>query len=690
MKRLARLLPFLVIFCAVSAKPAVAQVVGSTCNPPLHSPNSAPPLVSLLVATHKCLLANYDPDIPNYDYVQATVDLEQAGISHLVAGPDGLSTAQRVSILNDYAFWKLQQHDGWTTHQAANVLQLVVKLAPNRAVAWLNLGDALRQEMDSVSFFPNGVFMSGTLSPTPAQKKALASQALAAYRHYVVLSPKPVARVSTYLNALPSLQPAQAANWSTLDAILHTADEPKAAAVVLSLDDQPAAKLALAMDLALFLPNPNLEQINDLLQATAPDSWATLNGFDGTATSFVPYLQVVVPPYGEGNFPVACGMLRRYPELLQATQANWGSSRDNFDPVVACDDPKLQLPSSVARLDDDLAGPGGTGNVCGTIRFGLDRANASYLQLIQYAPEALLPPFTALGGNPNVNAPPVGQQEQVGMQRLGIGPDTVPLQAWGETDISSHIQESHVASDFKQAKADLATHYQSAFGLSPADAEQAAFRAAWLVERAWTWADAGKPDPLAEALLGHQSLTQVQAALAAESPVRASLLFDAVAYPEALKLLLAQHPDLSVTTPIGKTVLMEAAKYNQLESVQLLLAAGAAVNAASLPPGNIPNNGYNAGYGYPCGGIYEIYHGSRTALMYAAANSGLPVINALLAAGADTGAKDSTGATALDYLEGHGPASKNPVLDAADFKIAAQELSNLNPHVAKPSTPHTT
>jgi hypothetical protein len=56
---------------------------------------------------------------------------------------------------------------------------------------------------------------------------------------------------------------------------------------------------------------------------------------------------------------------------------------------------------------------------------------------------------------------------------------------------------------------------------------------------------------------------------------------------------------------------MEAAKYNQPESVQLALAAGAAVNAASLPPGSVPDNGYNDGYPYPCGGVYEIKRGRR-------------------------------------------------------------------------------
>lgn len=668
--RAKNLLSFLLLLCFVLARPALAQISEPPCTPPLQKPNGPPPPVSLLVATHQCLLSNYTHDNPNVDYVQVTQDLEQAGIGRLVAGPDGLSEPKRVSILNDYAFWKLQQHNGWSTHQAVDVLHIVVKLAPDRTVAWLNLGDALRSEMDSVAF-PNGVFFAGTLSPTPEQQITLAHQAVAAYRRYVALSSKPVGRVSAYLEALPTLQPKEAANWSTLDAIIHTADAPKAAAVVLGLDDQPAAKLALAMDLALFQPSPNQDQINDLLDAAVASSWDGItppasDGFDGTASSFIPYLQAVEPPNGEGNFPVACGLLRKYPELIQATEADWGSSRDNFDPVIACNDPKLQLPVSVTRLENDLGGPSGAGNMCGTIHYGVERAYLFNLQVLQYEPQALLPPFTS-GSDGNPGPPSVGQQEANDMRRLNIGPDSLPLQDWGETDISSYNTARQTDVDFKQAKHDLLAYYHTVFGLSQNEAAQAAFHAVWLVDGATGWAVSGKLDPLAEALLGHQPLTQVQAALVQDSPVPAALLFDAVAYPDALKLLLAEHPDITVVTPIGKTVLMEAAKYNDLDSVKLLLAAGANVNASSLAPADIKGNAQ----GEMCtDGGYIITHGQRTALMYAAANAGLPVIKVLLAAGADKHAKDSTGATALDYLDGHGPVAKNPVLNAADFKTA--------------------
>lgn len=121
---------------------------------------------------------------------------------------------------------------------------------------------------------------------------------------------------------------------------------------------------------------------------------------------------------------------------------------------------------------------------------------------------------------------------------------------------------------------------------------------------------------------------------------------------------------------------MEAALYNQLQSVRLLLADHAGVNAVSLPPNKISNNGNGqpvAPWGQ-CWTYYDITHGSRTALMYAAANSSLPLIKALLAAGANPHAKDSKGDTALDYLTGRGPVPKNPVLTPAEFTEAKKLL----------------
>lgn len=70
-----------------------------------------------------------------------------------------------------------------------------------------------------------------------------------------------------------------------------------------------------------------------------------------------------------------------------------------------------------------------------------------------------------------------------------------------------------------------------------------------------------------------------------------------------------------------------------------------------------------------------IKHGQRTALHYAAANASLPVIEALLAAGADPAAKDDEGVTPLDYLNGKGPVPANSRLSGAELDRARALLS---------------
>ena len=145
--------------------------------------------------------------------------------------------------------------------------------------------------------------------------------------------------------------------WATAraDAIENMAAHLKAAATALSLDYKPAAKIVPAMDLGLFLPNPDHDQINTLLQNAIPN--ATAGGFDGSAASFLPYLENVEPPNEVDNFPLSYEIIQIYSELLQAAQSSSDTSKDNFDPVVACANPKLRLPASVNKLDDDASSP---------------------------------------------------------------------------------------------------------------------------------------------------------------------------------------------------------------------------------------------------------------------------------------------------------------------------------------------
>ena len=474
-------------------------------------------------------------------------------------------------------------------------------------------------------------------------------------------------------------------HWTTADAINEMVDHPAAAAVVFRRHDDTESKLALAMDIGLLLPQTaaSKSEVIALLNDISPPALQGSSAFqaydgsslyDGTAASFIPYMTLNSQVTDVFQFPLSCSLILKFPELLDATAPTWGGSGDGGNAVTNCDDPKYQLPASVKAYDSALSALSGFGNMCGTIVVDVGMEHGYDASVAEFAPQILLSSSQIrFNGTPEVAA----------IGKFAIPATALPLQAWGETDLDSYAKAKALDQDFLRARTDLASYYQASFGLSRAEAAAAAERGIWLIEDGLGWADTGTPDPLAEALLSHASLSVVQTALAKESSAPASMLFVAVNYPEAMKLLLAQQPDRTPTTPIGKTVLMEAAKYNQLESVKLLLAAGADVNAASLSPDDIDNN-TPPNPDAPCGDTYMIAHGSRTALMYAAANAGLPVINALLAAGADTGAKDSTGLTALDYLEGRGPVPKNLLLSPVDFKRAVAELSIPNPVHAKP------
>jgi ankyrin repeat protein len=151
------------------------------------------------------------------------------------------------------------------------------------------------------------------------------------------------------------------------------------------------------------------------------------------------------------------------------------------------------------------------------------------------------------------------------------------------------------------------------------------------------------------------------------------LLSLAVDRPEAVRILLAAKEPVDATNSFGKTPLMTAAQFDDAESLALLLKAGAAVNLQTLLPQEIQGNDLETGRGAPCG-KYFIKHGGRTALMYAAANANLAVIQQLMAAGADKALRDSTGLLALDYLQGRGPVEANPVLSKTDRATAAQLL----------------
>lgn len=118
-------------------------------------------------------------------------------------------------------------------------------------------------------------------------------------------------------------------------------------------------------------------------------------------------------------------------------------------------------------------------------------------------------------------------------------------------------------------------------------------------------------------------------------------LMAGVRVPDTVKQLLDAGFDANAGNDWKKTALMTAAQTSQLASAQVLLDAGANVNAATIAwhadgAGALDNDeGAVAG---------------RTALMYAAASGSAELVQLLVSRGANIGARDASGNTACSYI----------------------------------------
>ncbi len=137
------------------------------------------------------------------------------------------------------------------------------------------------------------------------------------------------------------------------------------------------------------------------------------------------------------------------------------------------------------------------------------------------------------------------------------------------------------------------------------------------------------------------------------------ILMISVHRPDVLKILIETCPyneeklncinlntDIDAGNAFGKTALMYAAQYGFMESVKILLEAGADINAQTKK-GNLEDN--------YCFDNICIANGERTALMYAVQEGHLDIAKYLVEKGADITLKDSKGMTVYDYLSGNAP-----------------------------------
>lgn len=174
---------------------------------------------------------------------------------------------------------------------------------------------------------------------------------------------------------------------------------------------------------------------------------------------------------------------------------------------------------------------------------------------------------------------------------------------------------------------------------------------------------------LRRALLTHQPLSAIHAididVHALDKASHDSILNVAVEYPEALSYLLAQGADPNLANEFGKTPLMYAAQYNQLEALQILLRAGADPNATTIVA---PDD---------CG--YAIQKHNVTALHYAVKFASREVVEALLDAGAVTYIRTE------HYIEPSRGSYPLEWLHDGNVKLSAEDIKALEGRLQIPS-----
>lgn len=179
-------------------------------------------------------------------------------------------------------------------------------------------------------------------------------------------------------------------------------------------------------------------------------------------------------------------------------------------------------------------------------------------------------------------------------------------------------------------------------------------------------------EQLRAAILAHRPITEIRS-IDIENQLEDfsrtdSILNVAIDYPEALRYLLKKGADANAANSFGKTPLMYAAQFNQLESAKLLLAAGANPNAETTIPLD------------SCG--YTLQTSHMTALHYAARYASLPLIKLLTSGGSITFAQSNNTQRGVEYpidwlhryTNAKSAIERNPNLSASDVAEAASLL----------------
>lgn len=215
---------------------------------------------------------------------------------------------------------------------------------------------------------------------------------------------------------------------------------------------------------------------------------------------------------------------------------------------------------------------------------------------------------------------------------------------WKSLGLWNHEIYSRYESHYSSAIKELSVFYQSEFGLKGKDASSASKA---LIQWALLQGLSGGINKnsnfkLANAIMDNTSLDKIKLLYiddyAGENGYKESILSASIKRPEVINFLLHKGVSPNHQNVFGKTPLMYAVQYNQLDTVKHLLDSKADINTKT----HIVDGWERC--------KYTIKRHNVTALHYAVRYSSYELIDLLIQSGAEIYAEDSDDLTPLDWL----------------------------------------